>query len=363
MPLPTETKQLFTQTQSAYVAAQRVAHLSTADESGRPYVVPVCYAFDGSYFYIALDDKPKSVPPTRLKRVRNIMRNPQVALLVDTYNEDWSRLCYVLINGHAELEPAGTERHTRAISILREKYPQYREMGIDQQPVILITPISTHAWKGSESAPASETEATRLELDFASLVRGRHVVRQFKQIAVPRELVERVIEAAGWAPSPHGAQPWRFVALSRPELKKKLAEAMAVEWRRNLDMDGQEAEIVDTRLRKSQGRITASPVLIVPCLYLEDLDRYPDVVRQEAEKTMAIQSLGAAIQNMLLSAYSLGLDAGWMCAPLFCPDAVQTALDLPGTLVPHALINLGYGAKDPPRRPHRLANDLIVRYE
>ena len=189
------------------------------------------------------------------------------------------------------------------------------------------------------------------------------MVRQFKPIAVPRELVERTIEAAGWAPSPHGAQPWRFVVLTRAEAKEKLAEAMAAEWRRNLEMDGQEPDVVQTRLRKSQQRIAASPVLIVPCLYLEDLDRYPDAARQEAEVTMAIQSLGAAVQNLLLSAYSLGLDTGWMCAPLFCPDVVREALDLPPTLVPQALINLGYGAKDPPRRPRRLVSELIVRYD
>src|SRR6478672_5700910 len=79
-------------TPAAYVGAQRVARLATADGSGRPYVVPVCYAFDGERFYIALDDKPKTVAPTRLKRVRNILANPQVSLLVDSYHEDWDRL-------------------------------------------------------------------------------------------------------------------------------------------------------------------------------------------------------------------------------------------------------------------------------
>src|SRR5438477_12226620 len=144
-------------------------------------------------------------------------------------------------------------------------------MGIDRQPVIVIWPTSIHAWSGSgvtASQEAPQVLPPRTELDFASLVRGRHVVRQFKPIPVPRKLVEQTIEAAGWAPSPHGAQPWRFVVLTRPDLKQKLAEAMAVEWRRNLEMDGQEPEVVDIRLRKSQGRITGSPVLIIPCLYL-----------------------------------------------------------------------------------------------
>jgi len=346
---------------AAYLGAGRVARLGTADGEGRPYVVPVCYAFDGARFYIALDEKPKSVAVTRLKRVRNILENPQVSLLVDTYNEDWSRLAYVLVGGSAAIDEPGSAEHERAIALLREKYPQYRAMGIERQPVITVTPTSVHAWKGGTSQ--REEEPDRAELDFAALARGRHVVRQFKAVPVPREVVERTIEAAGWAPSPHGAQPWRFVVITRAALKEKLAEAMADEWRRNLEMDGQEAEIVEERLRKSHARIVKSPVLVVPCLYMDDMQAYPDAARREAEWTMAVQSLGAAVQNMLLSAYSLGLDTGWMCAPLFCPEVVREALGLPSTLTPHALINMGYGAKDPPRRPHRPVSELIVVYD
>jgi F420 biosynthesis protein FbiB-like protein len=138
---------------------------------------------------------------------------------------------------------------------------------------------------------------------------------------------------------------------------------MADEWRRNLQMDGEDAEVVDTRLRKSQQRILGSPVAIIPCLYLEDLHRYPDPARQEAEVTMAVQSLGAALQNLLLCAYSLGLDTGWMCAPLFVPEIVRQTLDLDENLIPHALIQMGYGAKDPPRRTHRPVGELIVWYD
>ncbi len=344
----------------AYVAEQRVARLATADTQGKPYVVPVCFAFDGQHFYIALDDKPKSMPPTRLKRVRNIQANPQASLLMDSYNEDWSRLRYVLASGSATLEAPGSERHTTAVSLLREKYPQYRDMAVDQQPVIVVSPTSFHEWHGRRS---DEAAAHRPDWDFASLARDRHVVRQFKQMPIPREMVESVIEAAGWAPSPHGAQPWRFVVLTRPELKEKLADAMSTEWQRNLEMDREDAAVVAVRLGKSRQRVLNSPVLIIPCLYLDDLQEYPDPTRQEAEVTMAVQSLGAAIQNLLLSAYSLCLDTGWMCAPLFCPGVVRETLDLPASLIPHALINLGYGAKDPPRRPHRPVSELIVRYD
>ena len=78
---------------------------------------------------------------------------------------------------------------------------------------------------------------------------------------------------------------------------------------------------------------------------------------------MAVQSLGAAVQNLLLSLYASGVDGGWMCAPLFCPEIVRDALALDAALIPHALITLGYAAKDPIRRPRRTLDDLIVRYE
>ena len=85
-------------------------------------------------------------------------------------------------------------------------------------------------------------------------------------------------------------------------------------WQHNLQMYGQDTEIVKIRLEKSRQRILSAPLIVIPCLYLEELDHYPDERRQTDEKTMAIQSIGAAIQNMLLMAYDLGLDAGWMCA-------------------------------------------------
>jgi len=175
--------------------------------------------------------------------------------------------------------------------------------------------------------------------------------------------LQKMIEAARWAPSPHGAQPWRFVALTRPEAKRALAEAMGDEWRRTLAMDGEDEEIVARRLHLSRQRIEQAPALILACLYLSDLDRYPDPDRQRAEEIMAIQSLGSAIQNMLLAAYSLGLDSGWMCAPLFAQQTFREALDLDASLVPHALIPVGYKAAEPRRRPHRSANELIVRFE
>lgn len=199
--------------------------------------------------------------------------------------------------------------------------------------------------------------------DLATLLRNRRSVRTYQDRPVERALLEQMLEAARWAPSPHGRQPWRFVVLTQQELKQRLAEQMGETWRANLQMDGQSEDIVNIRVVKSHQRILWAPAIIIPCLYLEDLDHYPDQKRQANEITMAIQSLGAAVQNMLLMAYDLGLDTGWMCAPLFCPEVTCNALDLDKRLIPHALITVGYAAADPVRRPRLPLDHLIIRFD
>ncbi len=199
--------------------------------------------------------------------------------------------------------------------------------------------------------------------DILALARGRRSVRAYDGRPVPRALLEELLEAACWAPSPHGRQPWRFVVLTQAAPKRRLADAMGADWERQLAFDGQPAAVVATRLDKSRRRIIDAPALVLACLYLGDLDRYPDEERGRAEEIMAIQSLGAALQTLLLAAFARGLDGGWMCAPLFCPATVRAALDLDNALVPHALLTIGYAARDPHRRPRRPLDDLIVRFD
>jgi coenzyme F420-0:L-glutamate ligase / coenzyme F420-1:gamma-L-glutamate ligase len=199
--------------------------------------------------------------------------------------------------------------------------------------------------------------------DLTTLLRNRSSVRTYQDRPVERALLEQMLEAARWAPSPHGRQPWRFAVLTQQEPKRRLAEQMGETWHANLQMDGQSEETVNIRLEKSHRRILRAPAIIIACLYLEDLDHYPDQTRQANEVTMAIQSLGAAVQNMLLMAYDLGLDTGWMCAPLFCPEVACAALDLDKRLIPHALITVGYAAADPVRRPRLPLDRLIVRFD
>lgn len=127
------------------LAGSPVAHLATADAHGRPHVIPVCHACDGKFIYSVLDQKPKRIPVARLRRVRNIQANPQVALVVDGYDQDWRRLWYLLVTGAAELLEVGEEQ-ARAVELLRAKYPQYRQMDIQASPVIKVIPESAVAW-------------------------------------------------------------------------------------------------------------------------------------------------------------------------------------------------------------------------
>jgi PPOX class probable F420-dependent enzyme len=132
---------------AAFIAAARVARLGTADADGRPLVVPVCYAFDGRYWYSAVDTKPKRTPARALQRVRNIRANPWVSVLIDYYDEDWSRLRWVIIHGRAELLRPGRE-HTRARALLTAKYPQYAALRLPPNgAVIRVTPTSYILWK------------------------------------------------------------------------------------------------------------------------------------------------------------------------------------------------------------------------
>lgn len=126
----------------------RVARLATADASGQPLAVPVCYAFDGQAVYSAVDAKPKRT--RQLRRLRNITENPRVSLLVDRYEEEWSRLRWVIVEGRAEVLGSGAEA-ARAVELLTAKYPQYRTLTLDPRTggVIKLVPARILCWRWS----------------------------------------------------------------------------------------------------------------------------------------------------------------------------------------------------------------------
>jgi F420 biosynthesis protein FbiB-like protein len=186
-----------------------------------------------------------------------------------------------------------------------------------------------------------------------SLIASRRSIRRYRPDPVPREAVLALLEAGRWAPSAHNRQPWRFCVMTDSAVKEGLARAMGARLRRDLEADGAPEAAIAADTGRSYARITGAPALIVVCVTMADMDRYPDSVRAGHEYHMAAQSAAMAGQNILLAAHELGLGACWMCAPLFCPDVVRAALELPDDWLPQGMITLGYPAemKDKPRLP------------
>lgn len=128
-----------------FLTRQRVAHLATADRGAVPHVVPVCFAISGETLYVTIDEKPKRRPARALKRLENIAENPAVAVIVDRYDEDWTRLGWVMLRGRAEILREGQE-HADAQALLRSRYPQLARMQIAKYPVIAVRIARTTSW-------------------------------------------------------------------------------------------------------------------------------------------------------------------------------------------------------------------------
>lgn len=129
----------------AFIKARPVARLGTADGAGYPHVVPVCFAVTGDTVFIPIDEKPKRGDPRDLKRLRNILENDRVCLMIDRYAEDWSDLGWVMLRGRARVEPVAVDMH-RAIELLRARYHQYREMALAQRPMVVIDVDLCASW-------------------------------------------------------------------------------------------------------------------------------------------------------------------------------------------------------------------------
>lgn len=130
--------------QRRFLDLSRVAHLATADRAGAPHLVPVCFSLSGLSLYITADEKPKrtDIP---LKRIRNIQENPAVAVTADRWDEDWTRLGWIMLRGTAEILATGRE-HDQAQDQLRSRYPQYRTMHLEPLPVIAVRIRRVLSW-------------------------------------------------------------------------------------------------------------------------------------------------------------------------------------------------------------------------
>jgi len=201
----------------------------------------------------------------------------------------------------------------------------------------------------------------RVTFSVLNTIVERRSIRRYLREPVPRDLIHRILEAAIWAPSAHNRQPWRFAVVVDTSQKEFLAREMGARLRYDLRADGVPEAIIEQDAGRSYERITSAPVLIALCLSMADMDSYPDEKRSRAEFLMAVQSVAMAGQNLLLAAHDLGLGACWMCAPLFCPDVVRAALDLPQDWQPQALLTLGFPAETREKTRQPLETRVVWR--
>jgi PPOX class probable F420-dependent enzyme len=139
-----QDSRILSEDQVRFLASRRVGHLATADARGTPHLVPVCFAVRENALYITIDQKPKGDFRT-LKRLRNITENPIAAFVADRWDEDWTRLGWVMLRGPAEILADGAE-HDRAQKLLRSRYCQYQGMELAGLPVIVIRIERVTSW-------------------------------------------------------------------------------------------------------------------------------------------------------------------------------------------------------------------------
>ncbi len=205
--------------------------------------------------------------------------------------------------------------------------------------------------------PIAEPEAVSAALYAA--IESRRSIRSYSAEAVPAALLERLLRAAGMAPSSHNRQPWRFVLLRDPAAAA-LAQAMGERLAEDRHRDGDAPELIDRDVARSHARITGAPLLLLVCVTLEEMDSYPDARRREAEFLMAVQSTAMAAQNLMLAAAAEGFATCWMCAPLFCPETVRELLALPPAWQPQGLITLGRPASAGRARARKTLAEIVV---
>lgn len=176
-------------------------------------------------------------------------------------------------------------------------------------------------------------------------IKKRRSVRKFLPRPVADKVVQEVLEAAGFAPSAHNSQPWRFIFLSEAKLKRELALAVVDSWAVDLAKDGL---AVNEQTRKERyERYAKAPVLILACLTMDGLREFSDSDRQSFERDLAVQSLGASLQTLLLAAHEAGLGACWFSAPGFCKPTIRKVLEIPREVEPQAFIVMGYADEKP----------------
>lgn len=191
-------------------------------------------------------------------------------------------------------------------------------------------------------------------------ISSRRTIRAFGDGTVPREVVAAAVEAACTAPAPHHTRPWSFVVLDSSSARRKLLDAMADAWRRDLEADGIDPDVITQRIERSEALLGAAPTLIVPLFSQEGGHDYPDDARRGSEREMFTLSAGAAVQNLLVALHAQGFASAWVSSGIFCRERVLEVLGLDAAWSPAGTIAVGPLPADPPapRPPLQVGDHL-----
>jgi len=197
------------------------------------------------------------------------------------------------------------------------------------------------------------------DINLHAFLRTRRSVRRFKADLIPDSVIERILTTATYAPSAHHRQPWRFAVITNLSIKEKLADAMAIEFQRDLQADNFSPDAIEKKAARSRDRIISASVVIILSMDMTDMDVYPDEKRNKAEYIMATQSVANAGMQLLLAAHAEGLGSVWVCSPLFVQETVQTVLKLPKSWEPQAMYFLGYPIEIPDARERKPLKEVV----
>ena len=198
----------------------------------------------------------------------------------------------------------------------------------------------------------------------SAAIASRRSVRRFASRPVGNDIVREIVALACTAPAPHHSRPWRWVHVTSSEARESLADAVGDSWRADLEAEGRSVHEIAKLLGRARQQLMEPPVLLLACLILDGARPWPDAERRQAERDMFVQSLGASLQNLLLAAGERGLVGYLKGAPLFCQDAVRSALELPSAWEPAFFVQLGYPQEGEPseaREAVSLTDFLIDR--
>lgn len=195
--------------------------------------------------------------------------------------------------------------------------------------------------------------------DFENFLKSRRSIRRFKQVPIPGEVLNRLLEVATYSPSAHNKQPWHFIVVSTREKKDGLALAITGKFKKDMIQDGVAETEINERMEKSIRRLNEAPAVIILCRDASGNSENLEKINSQKETILDIQSIAMAGLQLLLAAHAEGLGGTWICWPLFAQDETRHALDLPQDWDPQGMLFIGYPDEHPETPDKKPLNDVI----